>query len=113
MTYVIMREVRTRLALSPCLVLVWAVAQPANLLAQYQKYEGKEIVNIQFVPAEQPVDPMELYQVLPVKRGQPLHIADVRRAMERLFATGRYADIQADAEPYGNGVILRFLTKNS
>ena len=108
-----MRVVRTRLALSPCLVLVWAVAQPANLLGQYQKYEGKEIVNIQFVPAEQPVDPMELYQLLPVKRGEPLRIAEVRAAMQRLFATGRYADIQADAEPYGEGVILRFLTKNS
>lgn len=108
-----MREVRTRLALSPCLVLIWAVALPARLQAQSQKYEGKEIVNIQFVPAEQPVDPMELFELLPVKRGQPLRIAEVRASIERLFATGRYTDIQADAEPYNNGVILRFLTKNS
>src|SRR5690349_13873944 len=108
-----MRMVRTRLALSPYLILVWALAQPANLLAQYQKYEGKEIANIQFVPPEQPVDAMELFQILPIKRGQPFHIADVRAAIDRLFATGRYADIQVDAQPFGNGVILRFLTKNS
>ena len=83
------------------------------LLAQYQKYEGNEIVNIQFVPPEQPVDPMELFQILPLKRGQPLHITDVRAAIDRLFATGRYSDIQVDAEPYTDGVIIRFLTKNS
>src|SRR5579864_2128813 len=113
MTYVIMRMVPTRLALSPWLLIVWAVAQPAILRAQYQKYEGKEIVNIQFVPPEQPVDPMELFQILPLKRGQPLRMADLRAAIDRLFATGRYSDIEVDAEPYLNGVILRFLTKNS
>src|SRR5579871_6653169 len=113
MTYVIMGMVRTRLALAPYLIVIWAVAQPRTLLAQYQKYEGKEIVNVQFVPPQQPVDAMELFQILPVKRGQPLHIADVRAAIDRLFATGRYADIQVDAEPYQNGVILRFLTRNS
>jgi outer membrane protein insertion porin family len=108
-----MRMVRTRLALSPWLLVVWAVAQPTILLAQSQKYEGKEIVNIQFVPPNQPVDPMELFQILPLTRGQPLHLTDVRAAVDRLFATGRYGDIQVDAEPYGNGVIIRFLTKNS
>src|SRR5579871_209771 len=113
MTYVIMGMVRTRLALAPYLIVIWAVAQPRTLLAQYQKYEGKEIVNVQFVPAQQPVDALELFQILPVKRGQPLHIAEVRAAIDRLFATGRYADIQVDAEPYQNGVIIRFVTKNS
>ena len=44
---------------------------------------------------------------------QPLRIADVRASIERLFATGRYADIQVDAQPYNRGVIVRFITKNS
>lgn len=112
MTYVIMRMVRT-VALAPCLLLVWAIARPPALRGQSQKYEGKEIVNIQFSPPDQPVDPMELFEILPLKRGQPLHVADVRAAIDRLFATGRYADIQVDAQPLGNGVILRFLTKNN
>jgi hypothetical protein len=30
-------------------------------------------------------------------------MADVRASIERLFATGRYADIQVDAEPYNDG----------
>ena len=40
-------------------------------------------------------------------------MADVRAAIERLFATGRYADIQVDAQPYRDGVVVAFLTKNS
>jgi outer membrane protein assembly complex protein YaeT len=40
-------------------------------------------------------------------------MADVRASIDRLFASGKYADIQVDAEPYGNGVIIRFLTQNS
>jgi len=107
-----MRMVRTRLALFVFLILVWTMARPAMLLGQYQKYEGKEIVNIQFSPAEQPVEAMELFDLLPVKRGQAFHIAQVRAAIDRLFATGRYSDIQVDAEPYLNGVILRFITTN-
>src|SRR5690348_16250103 len=112
MTYVIMRMVRTRLALSVFLILVWTMARPASIWGQYQKYEGKEIVNIQFSPPEQPVEAMELFEILPVKRGQPFHIAEVRAAIDRLYATGRYTDIQVDAEPYLNGVILRFVTAN-
>ena len=108
-----MGMVRTRLALSACLVLVSALSEPAALRAQSPKYEGQDIVNIQFVPVEQPVDPAELFQLLPLKRGQPLRMTEVRASIERLFATGRYTDIQVDAEPYSTGVIVRFLTKNS
>src|SRR5215472_3579788 len=108
-----MRMVRKWLALSPGLVLAIVVAQPSFLAAQSSAYEGKDIVNIQFVPAEQPVDAAELFEILPLKRGQPLHQSDLRNAIARLFATGRYADIQVDAEPYQNGVIIRFITQNS
>ena len=108
-----MRMVRTRLALSPCLALVWAMAQPAIVGAQSQKFEGLDIVTIQFVPAAQPLDAEELFRILPLKRGQPLRRSDVGASIDRLFATGRYADIQVDAEPYNGGVIVRFLTRNS
>jgi outer membrane protein assembly complex protein YaeT len=90
-----------------------AVARPATLLAQYQKYEGQEVLTIQFDPVEQPLDPSELHEILPLKIHQPLTMAAVRASIERLFATGRYADIQVDAQSYRNGVIVRFLTKNS
>ncbi|MBZ5575817.1 MAG: BamA/TamA family outer membrane protein [Acidobacteriia bacterium] len=105
--------VRTWLALFPCLVFAWVVAQPKALHAQYQNYQGKDIVNIQFMPVDQPLDPGALFEILRLKRGQPLRIQDVSDSVDRLFATGRYADIQVEAEPYNGGVIIRFLTKNS
>jgi len=108
-----MMMVRSLLAYFPCLLVCLAVARPGTLLAQYQKYDGKEVLTIQFDPVEQPVDPSELFEILPLKIHQPLTTAAVRASIERLFATGRYADIQVDAEAYQNGAIVRFLTRNS
>jgi len=108
-----MNLVRSLLVYFPCLVVCLAVARPGTLQAQYQRYDGKEVLTIQFDPVEQPLDPSELHEILPLKIHQPLSMAAVRDSIERLFATGRYADIQVDAEAYQNGVIVRFLTKNS
>src|SRR5436305_9588454 len=93
-------------------LLLLAAAQPRPLLAQYQKYEGMTITNIQFDPPVQPLEASELHEILPVKMGQPLHITDVRSAIERLFATGRYADIRVDALPDRDGVALTFVQKS-
>ena len=105
-----MRLVRSLLAYS---ILLLAAAQPRSLLAQYQKYEGQPVVNIRFEPAEQPLEGAELFDMLPLKRDQPLRMSVVRSSVERLFATGRYRDIQVDAEPYNGGVIVKFITANS
>jgi len=105
-----MRLVRSLLAYS---ILLLAAAQPRSLLAQYQKYEGQPVVNIRFEPAEQPLEGAELFDMLPLKRDQPLRMSVVRASVERLFATGRYRDIQVDAEPYNGGVIVKFITANS
>ena len=107
-----MMLVRSPFALSLSIILIWAAAAPV-LLAQAQQYEGKNIVNIQFDPVEQPLAPSDLNAILPLQRGQPLRLADVRASIERLFATGRYTDIQVDAEASNDGVVIRFLTKNS
>jgi len=111
-----MRMVRPTLAHFCCAILLLAV-QPSVLLAQAQKYEGKQVITIQFDPKVQPLEPSELHDILPLQKDQPLRLADVRTSIERLFATGRYADIQVDCEPYNDGakdgVIVRFLTRNS
>jgi outer membrane protein assembly complex protein YaeT len=108
--------VRLTLARFACAILL--LISPATALqAQTQQYEGKQILTIQFDPKEQPLDASELHDILPLKQDQPLHVADVRAAIERLFATGRYSDIQVDAQPYHDaakdGVIIKFITKNS
>ena len=54
-----------------------------------------------------------LARVLSLKKGQPLHSADVARAIDGLFATGRFNDIIVEGEPAGAGVIVRFVTQNA
>jgi len=112
-----MRLVRPTVVYLPCALLLLTLASPRCLLAQYQKYEGKTVLNIQFEPREQPLDPSALHDLLPLRVEQPLKMAEVRASIESLFATGRYADIQVDAEPYNDGkrdgVIVRFKTTNS
>ena len=88
------------------------MAQSSTSLDQPSAFEGKPIVDIQF-PNGQPLDPADLARVLPLKKGEPLHSPDVARAIDGLFATGRFEDIVVEAEPSGNGVIVRFVTQNA
>jgi len=95
------------------IVVLFLAAPTILLLGQDASWEGKRIAAIQFEPVRQPLDPAEINQILAVKRNQPLRLADVRASIDRLFATGRYADVRVDAEPYQDGVVVRFVTKNS
>jgi outer membrane protein insertion porin family len=108
-----MLMVRLLPAYYPCVLLALVAAQPGDLAAQPQKYEGTIVRNIQFDPQQQPLDPSEVHEILPLKINQPLRLADVRASIERLFATGVYADIQVDARPYRDGVAIVFVTKPS
>ncbi len=82
-----------------------------------QDYQGRKIDLIHFDPATQPLDPDELNQILPIKAGTPLSMALVRASIQRLYATGRYKDIQVDAEPRSpdpnSPLVIRFSTRNS
>jgi outer membrane protein insertion porin family len=111
-----MLSVRPLLAWFPCTILAVAVGWPPGLTARDvddADYEGKPILNIRFSPEAQPLEASELHEILPLKMNRPLLMTDVRAAIDRLFATGRYADIQVDAEPYKDGVAITFLTKNA
>ncbi len=111
--YAIMNLVRSLLAYSFYMIVLLA-AFPWRLSAQAQKYEGMTVVNIRFEPQQQPLEGSELFEILPLRRGEPLRSSVVRASIERLFATGRYADIKVAAEPYnGGGVIVTFITTNS
>jgi outer membrane protein insertion porin family len=96
----------------PTLVLCSFVMFPPVLLGEASTYEGKTIARIVFVPREQPLEPEELHKILPVKENTPLRLDEVRAAIDRLYATGTYADIQVDAELRNDQVILRFITQN-
>ena len=59
------------------------------------------------VPAR---DREHLLQLLPVKSGEALSREQVRESIRVLYATGRFADIQAEVTPSGEGVVLTFMT---
>ena len=76
-----------------------------------QILEGRTIQRIDFEPATQPLPRDELDRLLPLHVGNPLHQADVRQSLQKLFDTGRFADVTIDAEPMGDGVVLRIATE--
>ncbi len=107
-----MRTVRQRISLLACGILQLSLL-PQAIVAQYRQFEGQKVTVIRFDPAEQPLDPAEIHRILPLKTGEPLNPATVRASLERLFATGRYADISVDAQPYQDGIAITFITRHS
>ncbi|MDQ1472294.1 MAG: outer membrane protein insertion porin family [Bryobacterales bacterium] len=77
------------------------------------QFEGQPIVSVAFEPARQPLELNEIADILPLKKDTPYRATLVRSAIERLYGTGRYQDIQVDATASGAGIALRFITKNS
>jgi len=95
-----------RISVAALAILNWVSVTFAASL-----YEGKPITDIQFDPGRQPLAIDQLKALLPTRVGQPLHAAELRDAIQRLYATGEYADIAADATLGSDGVTLKFLTK--
>ena len=55
-------------------------------------------------------DREHILQLLPQKAGEPLDRGRVRDSIRALYSTGRFADIQAEVAPSGEGVTLAFTT---
>ena len=64
-------------------------------------------------PQQRPLDPTLLAEILPQKAGAPYSSEKIRESIQRLYATGRFADIQVDAEQEEGGVGVTFLTKSA
>ena len=81
---------------------------PAQL-GSVTSYLGAPVTEIELrgVPTQ---DAAHLLEATPLKLGEPLTRQSLHDAMQALFATGRFADIQAEAESGTAGVRLRFLT---
>ena len=74
--------------------------------------DGRTIASVEFEPAKQPLPDSELDRLIaPIGTGQRYRKADVRSAIQSLFATGRFADIQVDATEDAEGVRLKFITE--
>ena len=87
------------------------VQQEAQLPSQagISGYEGKVVQSIE-IPGAAERDREHILQLLPQKVGEPLDRGRVRESIRTLYATGRFADIQAVVAPSGEGVTLAFTT---
>lgn len=76
-----------------------------------QDFQGRTVSSITYEPARQPIDARDLRSMQLSQVGEPLDAHAVAGTIDRLYASGLYDDIQVDAEPAGNGVMLRFITR--
>ncbi len=82
-------------------------------LAQSASFEGKTILELRYEPSPQPLAPDDLQRVQLLRTGAPFQASEVAETIDRMFATGRYEDIQVDAESRDNGAAVRFLTRSA
>jgi len=75
-------------------------------------YEGRVVQSIQIAGVTEG-DRNHILQLLPQKVGEPLDRTRVRDSIRTLYATGRFADIQAEVTPSGEGVLLAFTTSGN
>src|ERR1700677_4957923 len=87
-----------------------AVAQDSPK-ASAAAYEGRAIGRIDFDPPDQPLPRAELEQLVPVRVGSPLNLADVHTAIQNLFNTGRYSNISISAFEEGSVTVLNISTE--
>jgi outer membrane protein assembly complex protein YaeT len=76
-------------------------------------YEGLRIVAVEFEPARQPLPETELALLVPFRAGDPLELAAVRAAIERLYSSLQFSDIAVDARRVPEGVVLKFITEKN
>ncbi len=93
------------IVIAAALCLAWAGGAAGD------DFQGSPVAEIVFSPPAQPVPAARLEQLLEVKTGAPLDAHALRRSIQAIFATGRYADVQVDAvRAPGGGVRLTFIT---
>ena len=78
-------------------------------LSANSDYEGKIVESVE-LPGVADSDRGHLLQLIPQKSGEPLNRNLIRDSIRALYATGRFADIQAEIAPTGEGVRLSFVT---
>ncbi len=91
------------------LILCIVVCLSRHADAQPSTFEGRQIVDIEYSPAGI-LDPRDLERLQTLKKNSPLRMADVSKAVDRLFSSGRFQDVVVEAEPSGTGVLVRFVT---
>ena len=88
-------------------------AGAGRLAAQGGELEGIPVLSVRHQPANSqapPIEPEALDRIVTQRAGEPYSSRKIRESIDRLFATGRFADIQVDAAREAGGLVLTFLT---
>jgi hypothetical protein len=70
--------------------------------------KAKTVQAVQFEPPKQPLTPDQLSSIVGFTKNAPLGGEELRIAIKKLYKTGRYSNVEVDAEPAGAGVTLIF-----
>jgi outer membrane protein insertion porin family len=88
-----------------------AQSPPVSLEDTMARYQGLIVADIRWPGITSDVDQKRWREVIPQKVGEPLDRELIRESIHRLHATGRFADIRAEAERTDDGkVALSFFT---
>jgi outer membrane protein assembly complex protein YaeT len=83
-------------------------AEPVS--AQAQRYNGRKIYQVLLEPRDQPLSRDQIGQSVVIRPGDTFSEAGLGDAIRRMYATGRYRDIQAEIEESPEGLVLTFKT---
>lgn len=88
------------------ILAIFLLAQPAH--AAVTDYIGKRVVDVRLQVKGAPIQNPELIDVIETRTGAPLAMVEVRESMGHLFGLGLYQDVQVDASPLRDGVVLTY-----
>src|SRR2546425_6041287 len=106
-----MAIIRRLFFLSACVFICVACSNAADL-PDANTFEGKPIRAVRFEPSQQPIPVEQLSLIIGFKINAPLDTDQLRSAIKRLYATGRYSDVAVEGEPSGGGIALIFRTQD-
>lgn len=96
-------------------ILLWSLVLAGLALSPDAKAQtpgpvSPTVVSIAFQPPDQPFPSAELDRLLPLHAGSPLKTEDVRDAIRKLYATGRYSDVSILSRPQQGGIAIEIRT---
>lgn len=85
---------------------LWLSAAQGADLAAPATYAGRTITAVRFEPPVQPLSAAELNRLHLFQTGAPLELSTVQDAIQTLYSSGVYSDIEVAAEAVPNGVVV-------
>jgi outer membrane protein insertion porin family len=88
----------------------FAISLGAFACGQSVSFQGIPIRSVAYEPAQQPLEPGNLAAVTVLVAGEPYSADKAAETIDRMFATGRYEDVQIDVRTNQGGVDVRIVT---